>query len=154
MSLYDDIGGAAAVTVAVTVFYTRVTDDPELAPWFGGVDIERLKAHQRAFLTAALGGPDLFTGRTMEAAHAGLGITIEAFDRVLEHLAYTLFDLEARLRPGDRDHRWAAADRRRGRRELDRARLSAARGAQADCSIGTMPRAVASSVRRRTPSFA
>ena len=93
MSLYDDIGGAAAVTVAVTVFYTRVTDDPELAPWFGGVDIERLKAHQRAFLTAALGGPDLFTGRTMEAAHAGLGITIEAFDRVLEHLAYTLFDL-------------------------------------------------------------
>ena len=93
MSLYDDIGGAAAVTVAVTVFYTRVTDDPELAPWFGGVDIERLKAHQRAFLTAALGGPDLFTGRTMEAAHAGLGITIEAFDRVLEHLAYTLLDL-------------------------------------------------------------
>ncbi|MGV3731998.1 MAG: truncated hemoglobin [Microcella sp.] len=93
MSLYDDIGGAAAVTVAVTVFYTRVTDDPELAPWFGGVDIERLKAHQRAFLTAALGGPDLFTGRTMEAAHAGLGITIEAFERVLEHLAYTLFDL-------------------------------------------------------------
>lgn len=93
MSLYDDIGGAAAVTVAVTVFYTRVTDDPELAPWFGGVDIERLKAHQRAFLTAALGGPGLFTGRTMEAAHAGLGITIEAFDRVLEHLAYTLFDL-------------------------------------------------------------
>jgi hemoglobin len=93
MSLYDDIGGAAAITVAVEVFYTRVTDDPELEPWFGGIDIDRLKAHQRAFLTAALGGPDLFTGRTMEAAHAGLGITIEAFDSVLEHLAYTLFDL-------------------------------------------------------------
>lgn len=93
MSLYDEIGGAPAIKVAVTVFYNRVTADPDLAPWFTGVDLDRLKGHQQAFLTAALGGPNLFTGRSMGAAHAGLAITVEAFDRVLEHLAYTLFDM-------------------------------------------------------------
>lgn len=93
MSVYDDIGGASAITAAVSVFSTRVTDDPELERWFTGVDLERLRAHQRAFLTTALGGPDLFSGRPLQAAHAGLGITVEALDRVLEHLAYTLVDL-------------------------------------------------------------
>lgn len=93
MSLYDEIGGARAIKVAVSVFYHRVLGDPELEPWFGGVDLDRLKGHQQAFLSAALGGPDLFTGRTMGAAHAGLAITVDAFDRVLEHLAYTLFDM-------------------------------------------------------------
>jgi hemoglobin len=93
MTLYEKIGGAPVLTAAVGVFYARVSADPDLAPWFADVDIERLKAHQRAFLAVALGGPDTFTGRSMPAAHAGLGITVEAFDRVLEHLAYTLFDL-------------------------------------------------------------
>lgn len=93
MSLYDEIGGAPAIKVAVTVFYNRVLADDDLEPWFGSVDLDRLKGHQQAFLTAALGGPDLFTGRAMGSAHAGLNITVEAFDRVLEHLAYTLFDM-------------------------------------------------------------
>lgn len=92
MSLYDDIGGAPAVAVAVSVFYHRVTADESLDRWFGAVDLDRLVAHQRAFLTVALGGPDLFTGRAMSAAHGGLGITDEAYDAVIEHLAYALLD--------------------------------------------------------------
>ncbi|WP_194409440.1 group I truncated hemoglobin [Microbacterium cremeum] len=93
MSVYDEIGGAPAVKAAVTVFYERVTSDPELATWFQDVDLTRLKAHQRAFLAAALGGPELFTGRGLDAAHAHLGITSEAFDAVVEHLAVALHDL-------------------------------------------------------------
>lgn len=93
MSVFDEIGGAAAVKVAVTVFYNRVTADELLAPWFAHIDVERLKAHQRAFLTAALGGPDVFLGRSMEAAHLPLAITDEAFDRVAEHLAASLLDV-------------------------------------------------------------
>lgn len=93
MSVYDEIGGADAVKVAVAVFYNRVTVDELLTPWFAGIDLERLKAHQRAFLTAALGGPDVFLGRTMEAAHQPLAITDEAFDRIAEHLAASLLDV-------------------------------------------------------------
>ncbi|MDO7882834.1 group I truncated hemoglobin [Salinibacterium soli] len=93
MSVYDEVGGAAGVKAAVTVFYNRVTADDSLAPWFEGVDLSRLKAHQRAFLTAALGGPELFAGRDLEVAHEGLEITPEAFDAVVQHLAVALHDL-------------------------------------------------------------
>ncbi|MFC7218822.1 group 1 truncated hemoglobin [Streptomyces polyrhachis] len=90
MSIYDSIGGAAAVDAAVEDFYLRVLDDPELAPYFTGVDVRRLKGHQRAFIGAALGGPEAYEGRGMGEAHARLGITPEHFDRVVGHLVATL----------------------------------------------------------------
>ena len=92
-SLYEEIGGAARLRTAVTLFYRRVLADPLLAPWFADVDLPRLRAHQQAFLTAALGGPDLFVGRDMAEAHAGLRITDRAFDQLVSHLAATLRDL-------------------------------------------------------------
>ncbi|MDH6179880.1 hemoglobin [Microbacteriaceae bacterium SG_E_30_P1] len=95
MSLYDQVGGNAGMKAAVAVFYNRVTADDSLAPWFEGVDLSRLKAHQRAFLAAALGGPELFAGRELELAHAGLDITPEAFDSVVQHLTIALHDLGA-----------------------------------------------------------
>jgi hemoglobin len=94
-SLYEEIGGAARLRPAVTLFSRRVLADPLLAPWFAGVELPRLRAHQQAFLTAALGGPDLFTGRDMTEAHAGLGITGREFDQFVSHLAATLRDLGA-----------------------------------------------------------
>ncbi|MFF5225138.1 group 1 truncated hemoglobin [Dactylosporangium sp. NPDC000521] len=93
MSIYDTIGGAAAVQAAVEQFYTRVLTDPRLEGFFTDVDIQRLKTHQRAFITAALGGPQIFAGRDMAAAHAGLDITDADFDAVVAHLAGTLTDL-------------------------------------------------------------
>ncbi len=93
--LYDEIGGAAMLRTAVTLFYRRVLADSTLAPWFADVDMTRLRAHQQAFLTAALGGPDLFNGRDMADAHAGRRITGAAFDRLVSHLAEALRDLGA-----------------------------------------------------------
>lgn len=94
MTLYDELGGSAVVKTAVTVFYHRVLEDPELAQWFDGVDLDRLRAHQRAFLTTALGGPHIFNGRALEAAHAGMEITDTAFTAIVEHLATALRDLD------------------------------------------------------------
>ena len=68
------------------MFYQRVLDDPELSGFFDGVDMSRLRAHQRAFVTAALGGPELFVGRSLRNAHAGLRIDNRAFDAVAEQL--------------------------------------------------------------------
>lgn len=93
MTIYDDIGGAEAVAAAVDDFYRRVLDDELLAPWFAGVEVRRLKAHQRAFVTAAIGGPDEYAGRSMADAHAGLGVTPEAFARVVDHLVDALLGL-------------------------------------------------------------
>ena len=90
MSIYDSIGGEPAVRAAVDDFYSRVLADMRLAPFFAGTDLERLKAHQRAFIAAAIGGPELFGGRDMVSAHAGLGIGDGDFDAVVGHLVGTL----------------------------------------------------------------
>ena len=92
-SIYEQIGGAPAVEAAVDSFYEKVWSDPDLLDWFDTTDRDALKAHQRAFITMALGGPSEYGGRTMAAAHAGRGITDEAFDRVVGHLADTLAEL-------------------------------------------------------------
>jgi hemoglobin len=49
-----------------------------------------LKRHQRALVTVALGGPEVYQGRMMGPAHAGLNITGPAFDSVLAHLEASL----------------------------------------------------------------
>jgi hemoglobin len=93
MSIYDSIGGAAAVRAAVDDFYDRVLADAELAPFFEDTDMQRLKAHQRSFIAAAIGGPEVFAGRDMASAHAGLGVTDAQFDAVVSHLVDTLAGL-------------------------------------------------------------
>jgi hemoglobin len=97
-SIFESIGGAPAVAAAVDSFYVKVWNDPDLLRWFDSVDRETLKTHQRAFITVALGGPREYDGRSMTEAHRGLGVTDEAFDRVVEHLAATLSELGV---PGD-----------------------------------------------------
>lgn len=90
-TLYAEIGGKPAVTAVVDDFYNRLLADPNLTRYFTGKDMEKLKSHQRALVTVALGGTeDLYRGRMMGPAHAGLGITDDAFDRVLVHLSDAL----------------------------------------------------------------
>jgi len=98
MSIYESIGGAGAVQAAVDDFYSRLLADPQLAPFFSGVDVQRLKAHQRAFLTAELGGAKIYQGRDMAAAHAQLAIADRDFDAVVTHLVATLTALDV---PGE-----------------------------------------------------
>jgi hemoglobin len=93
MSIYDEIGGADAVAAAVDIFYQRVLADPELAPYFTDTDLRALAGHQRAFIAAALGGPELYAGRDLSVAHHGRGIDDAAFDGVVGHLAATLAEL-------------------------------------------------------------
>ena len=92
--VYEQIGGAGAVAAAVDDFYLRVSADPVLAPYFYDVDMRRQKAHMRAFLASAIGGPEIYAGRDMGAAHARLGVTHEAFDHVVDHLVATLSGLD------------------------------------------------------------
>jgi hemoglobin len=93
MTLYDQLGGEAAVNAAVDRFYIRVLADPMLAPFFKGVNMARLKSHQFAFLSQALGGPRKYSGLEMAQAHALLSIEQRHFDAVAGHLVETLREL-------------------------------------------------------------
>jgi len=93
-TIYDDIGGASAVTAVVDAFYERVVADPDLTSYFDGRDMGRLRAHQRALVTVALGGTsEQYNGRMMHPAHARIAITNEAFDKVLDHLLAVLTEV-------------------------------------------------------------
>jgi hemoglobin len=89
-SIFDQVGGSPALSLAVEDFYRRVVADPTLQPYFANIDMSRLKSHQRSFLAAALGGPSTYRGRSMVDAHAGLDITAADFDTVVGHLVETL----------------------------------------------------------------
>ncbi|MES2172085.1 MAG: group 1 truncated hemoglobin [Actinomycetota bacterium] len=90
MTLYDQLGGEAELASVVEDYYSRLTTDGLLAPWFESADDERIRFHLRAYLAVALGGPEGYSGRSMRQAHAGLRITTEAFDIALALLADSL----------------------------------------------------------------
>ncbi len=90
MTIYDTIGGGAAVGAVVDELYRRTLDDLHLKGYFDSTDMDRLNRHQRAFMAAALGKPGTYQGRAMGQAHAGMNITDDAFDRVATHLVAVL----------------------------------------------------------------
>lgn len=92
-SLFERLGGEAAINAAVDVFYRKVLQDDRISHFFDTVDMERQHVKQKAFLTMAFGGPNNYTGKDMRAAHAKMKLTDEHFDAVVENLASTLKEL-------------------------------------------------------------
>jgi hemoglobin len=95
-SIYERIGGEAAITATVGMFYERIMADELLAPFFVDLDMDRQITKQIAFMTMAFGGPHAYTGKDLRAAHAGSvarGMTDEHFDAVAGHLHATLTTL-------------------------------------------------------------
>ena len=94
-AMYQTVGGAAGINQIVDLFYEKLWADPELQPYFAGIDREKLKHHQRQFLTFALGGGTLaYEGRALGESHANLKITDEAFTKVQWYLRVTLEELD------------------------------------------------------------
>ena len=96
-SLFERIGGEAAVDAAVDKFYEKVLADERIKHFFEGVDMQRLARHQKRFMTYAMGGLPDYPGQTLRAAHKGLvenmGLNDAHFDAVLEDLGAALQDL-------------------------------------------------------------
>jgi hemoglobin len=92
-TLYDKYNGFATVNKLVQVFYGKVAESVNLAPYFEGVDIQKLMDHQTKFFSGILGGPVEYTGRQLKGVHAKLGITEDAFSEVIELLEETLEDM-------------------------------------------------------------
>jgi hemoglobin len=90
VSIYEAIGGEPALVAVVDDFYVRVLADPQLAGFFAGVNMPKLKGRQVEFFAAALGGPDAYRGVGLRQVHAGRGISQADFDRVAFHLAAAL----------------------------------------------------------------
>jgi len=98
MSIFEEIGGEAAIDKAVDLFYQKVLADGRIKHFFDGVDMKKQANMQRAFLTFAFGGPNNYEGRSLKAAHERLvkemGLNDSHFDAVLENLGNTLKELD------------------------------------------------------------
>ncbi len=98
ISLFEQLGGEAAIDAAVDIFYRKVLADYRINRFFDNSDMEKQAAKQKAFLTMAFGGPNNYTGTDMRTAHAHLvkmGLDDSHFDAVMEHLTATLQELNA-----------------------------------------------------------
>lgn len=96
-TLFERIGGDAAVDAAVDRFYEIVLADDRIRHFFAGVDMTRQTAHQKLFLKYAFGGLPNYPGRALRHAHEHLareqGLNDTHFDAVLDDLGRALRDL-------------------------------------------------------------
>jgi len=94
-AMYQQIGGESGLRKVVDHFYERLWADPELKPYFIGIDGDQLKKHQAMFLTFVLGGgANEWAGVSLGAVHSDLKITDAAFTKVAWHLTMTLDELD------------------------------------------------------------
>lgn len=97
-SLYERLGGQAAVNAAVDSFYRKVLTDDRVNYFFDDVDMEKQINKQKGFLTMVFGGPNQYTGKDMREGHRHLlqkGLNDTHVDVIIELLGSTLKELGA-----------------------------------------------------------
>lgn len=98
VSLFERLGGQAAVNQAVEIFYRKMLCDERVSYFFDDIDMDKQILKQKGFLTMVFGGPNQYSGRNMREGHRHLlekGLNDSHVDIVLEHLAATLKELGA-----------------------------------------------------------
>jgi len=89
-SLYDRLGGKAAITAVVDQFVANVAQDHRINGRFATTDIPKLKTHLVNQVCMASGGPCAYAGRDMKTAHAGMKISNADFNALVEDLVGAL----------------------------------------------------------------
>lgn len=89
-SLYERLGGEAAVTAVVDDFVNRAAVDPRIQDRFFNSDVPNLKRLLVEFVCYAGGGGCKYTGRSMETSHAGMQLVEEEFNALVEAIVASL----------------------------------------------------------------
>lgn len=93
-SLYARLGGQPAIDAAVDIFYKKVLADKRVNHFFEDVNMNKQIKKQKAFLAAAFGGPNPWTGKDMRKAHKNLDLKEKDFAVIAEHLVASLKELK------------------------------------------------------------
>jgi hemoglobin len=94
-SLYDRLGGKKSIAAVVDEFVGRVAADKRINAYFAATasDAKRLKKFKSNLvdqICEAGGGPCKYKGKTMKAAHMGMGVTGGDFNALVEDLVGAL----------------------------------------------------------------
>jgi hemoglobin len=93
-SLYQRIGGKAALHAAVDLFYVKVLADERVKHFFDDVNMNVQIRKQKEFLAAVLGAPTPWTGKDMRKAHENLDLREADFAAIADNLQKTLAELK------------------------------------------------------------
>lgn len=89
-SLYDRLGGKAALDAVVGDFAGRVLADTRINKKFAKTNAPRLVKNLTEFLCAATGGGCKYMGLDMKKSHKNMGVTSGEFGALVEDLVATL----------------------------------------------------------------
>lgn len=89
-SLYDRLGGKAAIDKVVEDFVGNIAADPSIFPRFAKSDIPKVKRLIAEQICEATGGPCKYTGRDMKTTHKGMNLTVAEFNATGAALAKAL----------------------------------------------------------------
>jgi hemoglobin len=96
-SLYTRVGGYDAVAALTDRFLTRATTDAQLGRLFQGLSNDskqKMRNHFIDFVCNAIGGPSLYTGRSMAVVHKGLHITESDWTRSMGFISEIMAQLK------------------------------------------------------------
>ncbi len=94
-SLYQKLGGRAAIDAAVESFYVKVLADNRIKHFFDDINMTKQRRKQKEFLSAAFGSPVPWTGKDLRKAHENIpGLNDTHFNAVAENLQKTLEELK------------------------------------------------------------
>lgn len=89
-SLYQKLGGEAAINAVVDKFYDFMLVDSRINHFYQNINLKKLRCRQKQFITLVTGGPSNYEGTDMKTAHCKLNISKEDFDITWEHLEEAL----------------------------------------------------------------
>lgn len=97
-TLYDHLGGQAAIQALSEILYDRLLADEKTAPFFEGCCAETMIAKQCNFLSAAFGGPQTsdIDLHTAHAASFSKGLNQSHFDILKDHVRAILTEMHER----------------------------------------------------------
>jgi hemoglobin len=94
-TLYDRLGRKKAITAVVDEFVSRVAGDARINKMFAATAgdpgrLRKFKGNLVDQICEASGGPCKYSGKSMKAAHMGMGITGSDFGALVEDLVGAL----------------------------------------------------------------
>jgi hemoglobin len=89
-TLYQQLGGQAALVTLMDDFMTRLLADKRMAPFFKDVDHKHVKAQLVAQFCEVSGGPCKLKGPDMKKAHAGFDVSKSDFNALVEVLQQSM----------------------------------------------------------------
>ena len=88
--LYQRLGGYDSILAVVDEAIKNIAADKRINKFFAGANIKRLRVQLANQICMASGGPCIYTGRDMKSAHAGMGITSDHFNALVQDLGKAL----------------------------------------------------------------